>query len=1009
MKIVRLMVLVFACVGSFSFGMEEEPKGKKLTLHNQLNRDIYARQYQHDGSKWTPIKSREALNIKAGLQVEIYYQYIPSLTGIWGSNSRLYFSFEKEVLKGDNPNELSDKQTDDNSSVFYKDFQGTNKDGWKEGNYYIVYHPKDGFRVTSGRSSKRTDYLFVNNELNQDYQLVWIDQSGKKIGRFFDLPAQAKNYLIRYLGPEGTGRVTNRNQLVFFPKGKEPEDLQDLSEKGARSIKKSFGQSKVQFTGKSIYTLREDTQRGGVKFESGGSLFYLKNKLHSQVHAALYQGFNQESNLGGLQQGQFKQVAFPQKANSLLVSLQNDLSERYQESFPQDKVSAKIDPGSYKVVAGPTNYAIQKCSDCIVKEALKKKVEGFNIEHFHNNLLQSRGIEQGEKPQLVRQRRGLSDAEARFIQQRIKQKIKPALAVLFAQEVENVPKIAIVGTGGGYRALTENTGFLLGAEKIKWGDYSFLDATLYITGLSGSTWQITSMIASGKDSVQGYASEVFKKMFGIFAKTGLEDMPSEQDRKLYDAVRVIKYEYDQDSAFVQRYGAQIASTLLKWDGSLASNEWNDAKNRQRFAMSDLRDYLNDGQWPLPICTAVAKNAFQSDINEWYEFSPFEVAKTPKKDQHVIGVPTEYFGSIFNEARLQYLAPEHPLAYLLGIFGSAFSVDPESLGLKVAEKAGDFVAEFAKSTFAKLAGKQGFYASSNPNFAYGMQVGKSIDNRDRIFLIDGGHAVIEKHRHNFGSTPILWRDVDIAIMCDSHRNKGGAPHLQASVDQAKRMGYTLIDEQELQEKIHSIGQSSFTVFDEAFKKGVGPIVIYMKGKQNDQYDQNFDPSKEPFTDTTNFDYSEQQFKTLSGLCSHIMIEAQGAIENAIRAVVYKKNSDLVQSEEDLKGLPISSSVIRAIKARLGEKRLAEERRRAAKEAQKEEAKKVIDDPQDDTSASPSDKNLQDDPPQQPQQKLDQDPSDPWYISIPKMIYEYTIDLFIVRPIKWAVSGLMGLFS
>lgn len=59
-------------------------------------------------------------------------------------------------------------------------------------------------------------------------------------------------------------------------------------------------------------------------------------------------------------------------------------------------------------------------------------------------------------------------------------KIQPEMVFVFFTQV---PVIAVVGSGGGTRAMTGLYGSLKGLQRL-----GLLDAMSYITGVSGSTW-----------------------------------------------------------------------------------------------------------------------------------------------------------------------------------------------------------------------------------------------------------------------------------------------------------------------------------------------------------------------------------------------------------------------------------------------------------------------------------------------------------------------------------------
>src|SRR5229473_1244104 len=81
---------------------------------------------------------------------------------------------------------------------------------------------------------------------------------------------------------------------------------------------------------------------------------------------------------------------------------------------------------------------------------------------------------------------GISEGEKKYLNNRLPI-VKAALEKMLNRSLDNkkIPKIALIGSGGGYRAMFCTTGSLNGAQKI-----GLLDTITYITALSGSTWAV---------------------------------------------------------------------------------------------------------------------------------------------------------------------------------------------------------------------------------------------------------------------------------------------------------------------------------------------------------------------------------------------------------------------------------------------------------------------------------------------------------------------------------------
>ena len=175
-----------------------------------------------------------------------------------------------------------------------------------------------------------------------------------------------------------------------------------------------------------------------------------------------------------------------------------------------------------------------------------------------------------------------------------------------------VPRVAFTSTGGGHRANLFTLGALRQAERQ--GLYS---AFSYMTGLSGSTWAIFPLVASGQTPTE-YIEELKKgqRIQDVWNPDqpwrGLMYMRSslqnEGGDERFSFLRAQKYFFDQHSGLVGKYGALISDGLLSFLGD----------RRLIFPMSGLKNRFN---YPLPIGVA-ADTARGAKRERWYEVSPY---------------------------------------------------------------------------------------------------------------------------------------------------------------------------------------------------------------------------------------------------------------------------------------------------------------------------------------------------------------------------------------------------
>ena len=377
---------------------------------------------------------------------------------------------------------------------------------------------------------------------------------------------------------------------------------------------------------------------------------------------------------------------------------------------------------------------------------------------------------------------------------------------------EDVPTIAMCGSGGGLRALVAGTGSYLSAQ-----EDGLLDCVTYTAGVSGSCWLQTLYYSSLSGQRHDRLVEHLKRRIGVhiaFPPAALNLLTSAPTNKFLLSGLVEKLRGDPDAEFgiVDVYGLLLSARLLVPRGELEV-ETRDLK------LSNQRDSIDDGSHPLPIYTAVRheipldeyksikedvtgtaseatkEKARQESWFQWFEFTPYEFWC----EELDAGIPTWSLGRKFSNGidvpRSNGLAlPELRIPQLLGIFGSAFcaslshyykEVRPLVKGL-TGFGGIDSLIEERNDDLIKV---HPIGPASIPNFALGLEgrlpptCPQSIYTSTHIELMDAGMS------NNLPIYPLLrpGRGVDILITFDASADIKTENWLSVADGYAKQRG------------------------------------------------------------------------------------------------------------------------------------------------------------------------------------------------------------------------------
>lgn len=251
---------------------------------------------------------------------------------------------------------------------------------------------------------------------------------------------------------------------------------------------------------------------------------------------------------------------------------------------------------------------------------------------------------------------------------------------------DDVPIIAMCGSGGGLRALVAGTASYVCAQ-----DAGLFDCVTYTAGVSGSCWLQTLYYSTIGQQSHARILDHLKQRLGVhiaFPPAALSLLAQAPTNKylLSGIVEKLRGVPDADFGLVDIYGLLLAARLLVPKGELRISDLDLKVSNQQY-------YVNDGQHPLPIYTAVRheipeeqdkpdaekssqKTAQPKDKKgaffQWFEWTPYEFFC----EEWEAGIPTWAVGRRFDNGqgvwRENGLAlPEVKMPFLLGTWGSAF--------------------------------------------------------------------------------------------------------------------------------------------------------------------------------------------------------------------------------------------------------------------------------------------------------------------------------------------------
>ena len=219
---------------------------------------------------------------------------------------------------------------------------------------------------------------------------------------------------------------------------------------------------------------------------------------------------------------------------------------------------------------------------------------------------------------------------------------------------EDVPVIAMCGSGGGLRALVAGTSSYFSAQQA-----GLFDCATYTAGVSGSCWLQTLYYSSIGQTSHSRLIDHFKDRLGVhiaFPPAALSLLSQAPTNRflLSGIVEKMKGVPDAEFGLVDIYGTLLAGRLLVPKGELRVSDWD-------LKISNQRYFVDMGDQPLPIYSAVRHEIPESDKKareappgarrrpskddyfQWFEWTPYEFFC----EELAAGIPTWAVGRTFN--------------------------------------------------------------------------------------------------------------------------------------------------------------------------------------------------------------------------------------------------------------------------------------------------------------------------------------------------------------------------
>lgn len=448
-------------------------------------------------------------------------------------------------------------------------------------------------------------------------------------------------------------------------------------------------------------------------------------------------------------------------------------------------------------------------------------------------------------------------------------------------------------SGGGNRAMIGTLGFLMGAAKS-----NMLDASLYVAGLSGSTWLISQMcyLAATSYKHQSYEKILtdikhdYQRRLSDYSMIGINGMygpPLISFESTDDVfIEVAKrFAYDQELSLVNLFGALVGDYALGLMGNdRLSEKW-----------SNISYEMEKGHVPLPLCSTIFEHPhhYSFPVYEWFEMSPLQCGSCE------LGyIPVEYLGSGFNKGKLNTneLYYEYPLSFYLGMYGSAFSVSIQDIvamqrimrhpvtlfkdsALEEIKRRGllnnNFIQGFVQNKIQDvLTSRHALTYAQFPNYSQGLST-SILKDQEHLGMFDAGidfnipvPALIDRQE----------RDVDVVFLYDS--NPADKKQIDEIAAYCQRKGIAFPDVSWISEEL--LQDNTMTIINDPRSLNYDQhLATYLYFPSN-----SIDVHSAPYV-TFNFKYSAREIEHLTSVTEEAFLSNADEIKEIMKLVAEKR--------------------------------------------------------------------------------------------------------------------------
>jgi lysophospholipase len=338
-----------------------------------------------------------------------------------------------------------------------------------------------------------------------------------------------------------------------------------------------------------------------------------------------------------------------------------------------------------------------------------------------------------------------------------------------------LPNIAISLSGGGYRALLNDAGALAAFDSRTSNSTSaghlggLLQASTYVSALSGGGWLIGSIYANNFTSVEAIINQGTNSPIWQFQNSLFEGPPTKGIQILStgqyfeNLVSTVNDKADSkagdfNTSITDIYGRGLSFQLIDASDGAPAYTFSSIQNDTDFSA---------GNAPMPILVSDERSPGDLIISlnaTNFEFNPFEMGSF---DPTTYGfAPLKYIGSNFSAGELAQdqgcVAGFDNLGFVMGTSSSLFNQIFLSLGSF--KNLPDILLNAVSGILTRL-GKDGNDIadySPNPFYHYHNETNPSA-NRERLTLVDGG-----EDGQNIPFNPVIqpMRHVDVIFAVDS---------------------------------------------------------------------------------------------------------------------------------------------------------------------------------------------------------------------------------------------------